>query len=231
MVPGAAAANGVPATLQAGVPQQQQQNLNVRSEAGLLTDVAYSDTEQQQQQQDSEDEGAAELQLGSLQPLAKLGTISGLLQQERARREAEAAAAALTASAAAAAAAAGRGTQDSFSGMPKLGQHMSPQQQQQQQQRGSIGGMSCKVTSSTALLPQQGLPPLPPAPPQSQQQQQQQQQRLVQVAPRVDSMGARALALHQLTCHMCHAWLLLYCCCFWMLLPSLLAWAKLPFGK
>jgi hypothetical protein len=30
---------------------------------------------------------------------------------------------------------------------------------------------------------------------------------------------------------MCHAWLLLYCCCFWMLLPSLLAWIKLPIGK
>jgi TPP-dependent indolepyruvate ferredoxin oxidoreductase alpha subunit len=53
---------------------------------------------------------------------------------------------------------------------------------------------------------------------------------LVRVSPRVDAAGARALALHQLTCHMCHAWLLLYGCCCLMLLPSLLAWAKLPLG-
>jgi hypothetical protein len=53
---------------------------------------------------------------------------------------------------------------------------------------------------------------------------------LVRVAPRVDAAGARALALHQLTCHMCHAWLLLYGCCCLMLLPSLLAWVQLPPG-
>jgi hypothetical protein len=76
------------------------------------------------------------------------------------------------------------------------------------------------------MLPQRGLPPLPPTP-----SQQQQQQRLVQVSAAVDAAGARALALHQLTGHMCHAWLLLYCCCCWMLLPSLIAWLKLPLGE
>lgn len=48
---------------------------------------------------------------------------------------------------------------------------------------------------------------------------------------RHDAAAARAVALHQLTCHMCHAWTLLYGCCWLMLLPSLLAWLQLPLGQ
>eukprot|EP00879_Flechtneria_rotunda_P005600 GHRR01005895.1.p1 GENE.GHRR01005895.1~~GHRR01005895.1.p1 ORF type:complete len:2085 (+),score=824.97 GHRR01005895.1:229-6483(+) len=51
---------------------------------------------------------------------------------------------------------------------------------------------------------------------------------LVPVALRHDAAAARARALHQLSCHMCHAWTVLYGCCCLMLLPSLLAWAQLP---
>jgi hypothetical protein len=53
----------------------------------------------------------------------------------------------------------------------------------------------------------------------------------VAVAARHDAAAARAAALHQLTCHMCHAWLLLYGCCCLMLLPSLLAWLQVPAGE
>jgi hypothetical protein len=51
------------------------------------------------------------------------------------------------------------------------------------------------------------------------------------VATRHDAAAARGVALHQLTCHMCHAWTLLYGCCWLMLLPSLLAWLQLPLGE
>jgi len=56
-------------------------------------------------------------------------------------------------------------------------------------------------------------------------------QTLVAVSCRHDAAAARAAALHQLTRHMCHAWLLLYGCCCLMLLPSLLAWLRVPTGE
>ncbi|KAF8059109.1 BST1 [Scenedesmus sp. PABB004] len=50
------------------------------------------------------------------------------------------------------------------------------------------------------------------------------------VAARHDAAAVRALALHQLSCHMVHAWALLYGSAALMLAPSLLAWARTPLG-